>query len=339
MKLLLKISIITIFCILLSFAHSTFAQIPKEIDGVSIDTSIDSPKPGQNVEVYVESFNFDLNSSSIVWMVNGKVQNQGVGVTKTTVTAPKIGSKMTVSAAIKSPDGREIQKIVTIKTGYTDIVWESSGYTPPFFQGKLPFSYQNSVKLIAMPHLSADGVNEIDPKTLVYSWKRGGKYIENGQGYGKQSVVIAPDDLPKTLDITVDISNRDQTEHTSGTITLEPSEPNLSFYEEDSLYGVLFNKTLSGTVPLKNTEMKVLAIPYGFNLIGKDISYAWYINGLEQSNLFKNRSITIKTRGDTDGRSNINLEIRNLDDILQGAREEFEVYFSKKQNGEEESVF
>lgn len=316
------------------FAVNAFAQMNISMDGVTIDTNISNPGPGQVVEVSIESFSFDLNGSSIVWTVNGKTQSQGVGLKKTSVIAPKLGIKLNVSAIIKGSDGREITKSITIKSSYVDIIWESNGYTPPFFLGKIPYTYQNSIKLIAIPHISKDGIKEIDPKTLVYSWKRSGKYIDNGQGYGKQSIVIEADDLPRPLEVTVDISTREETEHIKSSINIEPSEPSLVFYEDDSLYGILFNKSLTGRIPLKNSEMKVLAVPFGFNLKNQNNAYTWSINNIEQTDLSKNRSIVIRTKGDTSGSSSVNLDMRNLDSILQGAVAGFTVYFNKKQSND-----
>jgi len=336
MKLLLKISILTI---LLTLSSVSFAQVQTPIDGVTIDTDISNPRPGQIIEVFIESYSFDLNASSIVWIVDGKTYNQGIGMKSIDIVAPKLGVKMTVNAVIKGSDGREVQKSMSVKTASVDIIWESYGYTHPFYEGKIPFVYQNSVKLTAIPHIAKNSTEEIDPKTLVYSWKRGGKYIDGGQGYGKQSVIIPADDLPKNVEITVDITNREQTQYTMGSMTLVPAEPSISFYEEDSLYGILYNKALSGDVTLKNTEMKILSVPFGFNLTDRDITYAWMINTIEQSNLMKNRSITIRTKGDVEGKSNIDLDIRNQDDILQGARNSFSISFSKKNNIDEPITF
>lgn len=328
MKLLLKISLCSLFCLVFSPVQ---AQIPTAMDPVTIQTSTSNPQPGEDIDISVESYNFDLNAASIVWLVSGKVFSQGVGIKNITIKAPKVGVSVSVSANIKSSDGREIKKTLIIRTGTVDIIWETNGYKPPFFEGKIPLVYQNSIKLIAMPHLSKDGVKEIDPKTLVYSWKLGGKYINNGQGYGLQSVTLEAGDLPKTLDITVDVSNRDQSERAFGAVTIEPTEPSISFYEEDSLYGILFNRSIQSKANLKNAEMKVTAIPYGFNLNRKDISYNWSVNNIEQPSLSTNRSITIRTKGDVEGNSNIDLDIRNLDKILQGSQKNFTVYFNKNQ--------
>lgn len=310
--------------------NNIHAQLITPLDGVTIALDDSNPKPDQEVEVSVESYNFDLTSSALVWLVNGKVQNQGIGITKTTVTSPKIGSAMDVSVRIKGSDGREVNKSITIKSGSVDIIWESDGYYPAFFKGKLPFSHENRIKLVAIPHLAKDKTHEIDPKTLVYSWKLGGKYIDNGQGYGKQTVFVDAGEIPKTLEISVDVSNREQTEHTVGLITLDSDSPALSFYEQDALYGILFNKSLSGNVALLNSEMKIIAIPFGFNLKNKDVTYNWSVNGIDQEDLLKNRSIVVRTKGDTGGSSSINLDIRNQDNILQGANGGFMVNFNKK---------
>jgi hypothetical protein len=142
--------------------------------------------------------------------------------------------------------------------------------------------------------------------------------------------VVEYGDIPKTLEITVDVINREQTLHTVGTMNLTPSEPSLLFYEEDSLYGIFYNKVLPNNFNLKNVEAKILAIPYGFNLNNQEIDYNWSINNIEQSDLLKNRSIIIRTKGDTSGSSNLLLDIRNQDRILQGARGAFTINFKKK---------
>lgn len=330
---MLKLSIIAL---LFMGTMSVHAQIPTSIDGLNINVDKDNPRPGENVVVLIESFSFDLSSASIVWVVDGKTQNQGIGVTKTTVRVGSVGVPVSVTAVVKTSEGREVKKSIVIKSGSVDMILEPLGYFPPFFGGKLPFTYQNKIHVVAVPHLSKDGKNEIDPKVLVYKWKLGGKYVENGQGYGKQFVDIQADEIPKPIDIEVEVYDREQTQDTVGTMTIEPIEPSLSFYEEDSLYGVLFNKALSGKVSLKNSEMKIRAVPFGFNINPKnDLNdYTWSINNIEQQDLSKNQSITIRTKGDAEGTSNINLDIRNQGSILQGARGGFSVYFNKKTTNE-----
>src|SRR5574343_1112795 len=330
MKLIFKLSIIYFFIFTLN-THFTHAQIAGEIEQVSIKTEISNPKPDQKIGIYLESYLLDLNSASIVWFVNGKNISQGIGIKRIEVTAPKIGSKTTVSAVIKTTEGREIRKTYDIKTGSVDIVWETEGVAHPFFDGKLPYVYQNKVRFIAVPHLSVDSKKELDPKTLVYSWKMDGKYVEEGQGYGKQYIEIESGDIPKNLNISVSVYNRNQSEGSESSITLEPGDPSLSFYEIDSLYGVMYNKAIVNDKRMKNSEIEILAIPYGFNKDNKN-TFTWLINGLYQNDLINNRSITLRTKKDIEGSSSVDLDIRNENSILQGARNGFTVYFSKNKS-------
>lgn len=309
------------------------AQIPSSpIDGVTVKTDPENPAPSQNVTVSIESYNTDLSSASIVWSVSGKTYNSGIGLKSIIVKAPKLGVSLNINIFIKTAEGREIQKNVSIRSGSVDIIWEPKGYVPSFYKGKAPFVYQNYLHLVAMPHLSKDGINEIDPATLIYRWKMGGKNIEGAEGYGKQSVDIKADDIPKQIDIDVEVYTKDQQRNTVGKLLLDPTNPSVYFYEDSPLYGILYNKALTDRVQLKNSEMKILAVPFGFNIDSKNdsTSYSWSINNVEQPDLLKNQSITIRTKGDQDGSSNIDLDMRSLNDILQGARGSFSVYFSKK---------
>lgn len=330
MKLIFKLSIITLFIFTFN-TQFTHAQVTGEIEQVSIKTDTNNPKPDQKVGIYLESYLLDLNSASIIWFVNGKNQAQGIGIKKIEITAPKIGTKMTILAIVKTAEGREIRKTYEIKTGSVDIVWETGGAAHPFFDGKIPYVYQNKVRFIAVPHLSVDSKKELDPKTLVYSWKLDGKYVEEGQGYGKQYIEIQSGDIPKNLNVSVSVYNRSQSEGSESSITLEPGDPSLSFYEVDSLYGVMYNKAIVGDKKMKNSEIEILAIPYGFNKNSRNI-FSWLINGVYQNDLQNNKSITLRTKKDIDGSSSIDLDIKNDDNILQGARSGFTVYFSKNKN-------
>jgi hypothetical protein len=319
---------LSIVVFLLSFSY-TNAQLQTPIDGVTISNSPTNPTPGENVKVSVESFLLDLNSSSIVWLSNGTTIGHGMGMKEITVKAPSVGKKLVVSAAIKTNDGREIQKAVVIKSGSVDLILETNGYTPPFFKGKNPFVYQNEIKLIAVPHLSLDGINEVDPRKLVYQWKQGGKYIDGASGYGKQSAVIVTDNIPKDIEVSLNVYTQDQSQSSEKTITLSPTEPSVSFYEIDPLYGIFFNREVGSRFDIKNSETTILSSPFGFSKKGI-LSYNWSINNVEQPDLSKNQSITLRTNGDTDGSSSINLEIRGVGNILQGAQSSFTAFFKKR---------
>ena len=331
MKSRLKFTIAILFFSLLSgLPLLSHAQIPSSIDGIQIGTNPDLPAPGQTITVNVESFSTDLNSASIVWLVDGKNLTQGTGKKSVGLTAPEIGKSITVTAVIKTVEGREVRKIITIKSGGVDLIWESAGFVPPLFRGKSTFVYQNPVKIIAMPHLAGANGVEIDPKTLVYKWKNNDKVLQDQSGYGKQVITIQ-DDLPRSLQIEVEISNRDGTSKAAGSMSLEPGDPSLSFYQEDPIYGVLYNLSLINKVRLTNQELSLRAVPYSFNISSASpLTYIWSVNDLERTDLSTNESITLRTKGDSEGSSNIALTVKSAGNILQGARNGVSVLFTKK---------
>ncbi len=332
MKFLKKFTILVIFSLSLSsLAYKVHAQIPSSIDGIDISSEPENPNPGRNVTVSIESYSTNLSAASIVWMVNGKNYKQGVGIKSIVIVAPEIGKSTNILVAIMTAEGKEVKKAITIKSGSVDIVWESDGYTPPLYRGKSLFAYQNSLRLIAIPHLASSNGKEIDPKTLVYKWTENDKVIRDQSGYGKQSIILK-EETPKEMNIQVEVGTKTGTEKATAYITLNPMDPSILFYEEDPLYGILYNKTLIGEKTLKNKEINIVSAPYYFNTSERNspLSFIWSINNLEKSELSKSQTITLRPKGDTSGSSLINLEIRNNNDILQGASNSIRLNFDKK---------
>lgn len=326
---------ILVFILLYAFSvglmsHEALAQ-SSSIDGVDISMEPNMPSPGQTVTISLQSYAVDIDASSIVWLVNGKNYNHGTGMRSIELTAPKIGGKTTIQAIIKDSGGREIKKGIVMNSGSIDIIWETDGYTPPFYRGKNPYSYQNKIKLIAIPHISTDGKTEINPQNLVYVWRNNGKYITGDTNISSQSVTISADNLPRPLDISVEVHTKDQKTSITKGVIIEPSKQTSELYEMNSLYGILFNKSLTDNVSLKNNEMNILAIPFGFkyNPSEKNLLFKWSMNGEEKEDLSRNQSITLKTKGDTDGSTDINLSIINPVQILQSADTALRVNYNK----------
>jgi hypothetical protein len=70
-----------------------------------------------------------------------------------------------------------------------------------------------------------------------------------------------------------------------------------------------------------------VGIPFNFSDVGE---YNWSINGAEKPDLAKEKSITFRNKGTAGGTSLISLEMKSASRILQYARNNFTVYFSKQ---------
>lgn len=320
---------------LASFSMAS-AQIPSSIGGVDVIITPPNPVPGKSVDINIKDYSSDISSAYITWVVNGKKVAEGVGKNDMTITAPDLGKTSNVSVLIQTVDGKNIQKSVVIKSGSVDIVLESQGYAPPLFKGKQVFAYEDSLRVIAVPHLASKSGVEIDPGTLVYSWKQDSTNLQDQGGYGKQSILITGGVVPRTTSIYVSVSTRDGSETASGVMTINPKSPSLVFYQEDPLYGVLYNLALGARVAFSNQEITLLAAPFSFNvpnLIKNDLEYGWTINGVVQSDLSNSRSVTLRVQDTrTDNNYPVQLQLQNTKDILQGASGAVTVMFIANKN-------
>lgn len=331
MKLRLILSVAVLLAI--GFSPVMAQGLPGGVGGIELVPSIIYPAPGQTVTIALRSYSIDVNAANITWSVRGRVVEKGIGLTKIEVKAPDAGKSLTVSASAVSSDGTVYSSDLAISSGSIDIIIEPQGYAPPMFPGKAPVSYQNSVKIIAVPHLSNSAGTEYDPKTLVYKWEQGVNVLQEQSGYGKQSVILTGGLIPRPYQVTVTASTRDGSRQSMSTISIAPEIPQLFFYRNDPLYGPLYNHALGDTVYIgSQRETNVLAAPFGFNMPASglgDLSLRWFVNGRERVELATNQSIILRAPADgSSGSSDIQLDIANSKDILQSASGAFKVVFA-----------
>lgn len=307
---------------------TAFGQVPSTLENIEVIMNPENPAPNQQVNIKLESYSIDLDRASIVWSVDGKTVQSGTGLVTLTTKAPVNGKNSVVIASIKTLNGAELRQTINIRPGDVSITWEAVGYTPPLFKGKTLPSYQGSTRFVAMPELYKNGVR-LNPNDLVYTWKKGSTVLGNASGYGRQSVVVAGGAVPEPMTIRVDVQSKDGLTRGAGIITVDFYDPEIQFYKEDPLYGVLYNKALVGQEPLTNNEFEIVSVPFNFSNIGK---YNWSINNTPYPDLSDQRSITFRNNGTAQGSSLISLELKSATNILQFARQNFTVYFNKQEN-------
>lgn len=326
------------------FAISSLAQAQGVPSGTGLEISLSSnnPAPGQEVTLTAKSYSMDINSANITWTVDGKVEKKGLGANIITLKAPAQGKKINVSVQAVAFDGTVFRGSASLSSGSVDIIIETNGNRHSFFKGKLPLVYQNSFRIIAMPHLSNSSGVEYDPRSLVYEWKRNNTVLQSQSGYGRQYINLEGDIVPRPFSITVSVSPRDNSAQTLGTLDIDFQSPFVLFYVDDPLYGIFFNKAVGNTLRIgKEREEGILALPYGFNKpkngVG-DLVMKWIINGSEHSDLYSNESVILRAPSDTAGSSDIAIDIRNNKDILQGAKAGFTALFSASNSNQAPSV-
>jgi hypothetical protein len=309
-----------------SFIYATSANaqgFSLAANSLDLSASVANPAPGQSVEITARGYGFSIDGANVSWSADGKVIQKGIGLNKATIKAPVQGKHTTISVTATAAGGLTFSNSITIVSGSVDLVVEPDGYVPPLFSGKFPVTYQNSVKIIAVPHLSNSSGVEYDPKSLVYTWKKNSSVLQDQSGYGAQSITLAGSEVPRPFMVEVNVSTRDSSARTSALVSINLASPVVTFYKNDSLYGPLFNNALGSLFYLgSEREAGLLAVPYGFNLPSngtRGLAYTWAINGTRHPELSSNDSITARSPDEGAGSSNIQVTINNADDILQGA--------------------
>ncbi len=324
---------VLILCIFFSAPIAGHAQlIGISENDVSVGVYPESPQPRDPVTVTIETYSFNLDSSTIKWYVNGNLAQEGKGLKTLTFQVGNLGQTSNVRIVINSDKG-QIIKNVPITPGVVTIVWEANTYTPPFFKGKALFSHQSAITFMAQPQLVVGG-RTLNPANLIYTWSKEGTILGNQNGYGKQTLTLTGSVISRGMKIMVEVQDPSTGATTSGVIQVDPVEPEIAAYIVDPLYGVQYNKVIKGTLPLIGKEVTLTAVPYFFSNAEAGsgaISYNWSINGNTISDGQNTRTRVFRKVGEVFGISNIGLRILQENKLLQFASYNLAIDFLQNQ--------
>ncbi len=339
----MKYRFLSFFLITFCFVTlSASAQVPISVGGLELSASTDNPIPGQTVTITARSFILDINTAKITWTTNGTQAQSGTGLTTLEVQAPALGKKTVVNVNLTTTDGRTVSSSITVGSGSVDMIIETDGYVPPFFRGKLSPVYQNSIEIVAIPHIANSAGVEYDPKTLSYEWKRNGRVLESQSGYGKQSITLVGDIVPRPFDVSVTAASPDNTARAAALAQISFGGPVVRFYVDDPLYGTLFNRSITDTLRIgTQKETTVTASPFGFNKPAGGIAgftWSWSVNGSIRNELTSKESVVLRAPANAVGTSDILLDIRNPAKILQGISSGFTASYTAEKSTQNEPV-
>jgi hypothetical protein len=310
---------------------------------IEIISSPEKPFPDQNVSLELKSFSIDLSSAMISWYRNQTLIKQGTGETKIAVTAPKAGSSLTITAVASPQSGISLRQSITLKPEDVGLIFEAETYTPPFYQGKAYYTPEAIVRVVAIPNLVTSNGAKISPKNLVYQWKQDFKPRQDASGYGKNSLVFKGNLLQKPTTVQVEVKTVDGSRTGNAVLTIEPLNPEVLVYEDDPLYGILYNKTIAMKALVKNQEIKIHAVPFSFSVLSAlspTISYSWSVNGSRVENTFPKNSLVLRNEKAGAGNAEVSAAIVHNTNIFQNAGVRFPVMFIQRINtNNENSLF
>jgi hypothetical protein len=311
----------------------SFGQSPTTSNFLEINMSPKNPEPQQTVKLNLTSFTYDLNRSKISWFVNDQQKRTDVGLKDFSVQAGKNGQKTTVKAVIETQAGGIKETSISFIPSIVDLIYESLSYTPPFYKGKTLNPNQGIVLAVAVPEMLRSTGEKIPAQNIIYTWKKNNKVEQSSSGIGKNTFIFQGTIPIRDVSLEVIASSIEGDIYASKKVNITNNDPKIIFYEDNPVYGIMFNKAISKTVRMLTDEFKVKAFPY-FMSVGyaqsPDLNYKWTINGNSSANLDIDKSAMIfRQEGEGSGVANINLKIENISRIFQFVDNGFVINFEK----------
>src|SRR3989344_1149798 len=225
-----------IFTLIMLVCLPFYAQAVDVFGVVSLFAIPEQPGPNSQVTLRVESSSADVNRSTIIWAVNGKVVASAIGKTTFTLTTGAIGSQTTVSVSVKEGAQPALSETLVFRPASVDVWWQADSRIPELYPGKGLHASQSNLTIVAFPQLTVAG-KRVPPEKLVYSWKHNNKPLVEQSGYGKNVLSVRGAKRYGADTVAGGVSTLDNAVRAEKSITITTIDPEIIFYQERPLAG------------------------------------------------------------------------------------------------------
>lgn len=206
-----------------------------------------------------------------------------------------------------------------------DLLWQTNAYTSPLYKGKPVWGLESQITFYALPHLGKA------PSSLIYRWTKDGTVLGSASGLGKNTLTITGSLFSAPVTVEVEVITDDEIVLADTSVTVVPSKPEVLVYENNPLYGILFNKEVGNSYTAPQKEFTLSAFPFFFSTQNrgvKNMSYSWNSGKTTQ----KGSEVVYRSPDNAAGRVSISLSAKRTDKILQSANKTIEVQFGNNEN-------
>lgn len=300
-------------------AQSNLSNInPTEI---TIDLSPEFPKPGEQVTATLNDYSGGAYGSSVNWIFDGQEITEAKNQRQTTFTAGANGVTQTIEVVLQKTNGSNEVIETSIKPIYLDIIIEPQTRVPDFYLGRALPSIGSTVNATAL--ISGEGFRNPD---LIYTWKVDNKVIEGGALRARNKISFT---VPRGSNYTLMLEVTDLTGKiiAKRAILLPSVKPEILFYENNSLFGIS-TKAISKSFPIVGQSVEIKAEPYYLdsNIYNSPSYHQWKIDGVVNTNINNPYVVTLQKISDF-GSSNLDFEVRDTKQVLQGAEASLQINF------------
>ncbi len=215
-------------------------------------------------------------------------------------------------------------------TGGVSLFIEPTSYVPPMYKGEALFTKQGTMRIVAIPYINGRVAN---PRNFIFKWTQDDIVLGDDSGAGKNSIIIDGSIPLADIPIQVDVSDSSGHKIATQSELIKLNDPLVLFYEENPLYGVLFNRAIFGNYNLGTKEnLTLIAKPYFFNVTSdfdSSISYAWSLNGNSVNANGRSNALLLKQTDTGAGSALVSVDVKNIKRIFQYTSRDLNVYFGQ----------
>lgn len=287
------------------------------------------PGPNEKVTIRLENSDINLDTSVITWTINGRQVKSGLGAKTLSTETGNAGTQTTIRVQIQT-DSQVLSDLITLNSNEIDLLWQGRGYVPPFYSGRNLWAKEGFITITAIPHIYSSVGQILASKNLVYRWKKDGEILGNSSGVGRYYLTFADSVLALPQTITLDVFDGDRIA-ASKTLQISSRNPKVLVYENNSLYGYMFNYEASGGFSLIKPEVTFASFPYYFSAKDRNdpaLSFSW--SSTKTSNFESANEVVFRVPENQTGSAFVKARVKNVNQILQGASSDFLIQFGNK---------
>lgn len=311
---------------------SVIAQIVPTTASVEITLSQESPGAQQEIVATVNGFGVALQTASISWLVNGTVVQQGVGSTHLSFTTTSLGDSDILRVIVRTPQGNTFSATRVVRPTSVVLLWEGDTYTPPFYHGRALYTSGSRVRLEAQVTILTSNGTRLDPKKLVYIWKKNGIVITDVGGVGASGIVVPGPPFLGSDIFEVDVKSVDGAYSGSSAVKVDTVDPLVQLYMSDPLVGVHYYKSIGTNEHIAASEALVIqAAPYyvdAYTPNDANLTYTWRANGTQVFGSSDKPSLLSVQFSTTETlKTTIELAVSHVQHLLQSGKGTFTLSF------------
>ena len=319
-----------LFCLVTPLGVMAYSETTS---GGSLVATVKPKEPGADeiVKVNLNGYGYELDSSLVVWYVNNKEVERGIGLKSYTFKTGSLGETTIVTIAVKTRAGRVIAKKLVFTSADVDILWEADTYTPYFYPGASLATSGSNIEVVAIPQILDSKGNLIPSSRLIFTWRKDYKNLVNESGYGKDSLSFRAGVSPSDHNLEVTVTSPNSVITANKKVTIPIGNPEVVVYPYKPLTGIDSSHAILSSYLPTESDISLKAEPYYFptgEVTRDNLVFNWTINNDKNITSIADKGLLNLTLDkNREGIANINLNVFPLLNNNQQARENFKILF------------